>query len=430
MSKRGIIISSILILGVSTILILWQPLGVFADTVDDLRQKINSRESSIQQLEQEITEYENQLEDISQQKQTLQSTIQGLNVSESKLEADLAVTQNEIDATNLAIEKLRVEIKEHRSKIEQNNDVLANTMRDMHEMEDSSLVEVVLTNNTLSSFWNNINNLQRLQEVVRVRVQELEQLKRELEAKVTERRKQRDELVALTNELQDRKQVIENTKQEKNQLLAQTENKESTYEEVLAEKRRKKESFEQELRQFESQLQIAIDPGRLPQEGANVLSYPLDSIRVTQYFGNTPFAQKGSYNGKGHNGMDFAASRGTAVHAAAAGTVVDTGNTDLTCDGASYGKWVLVEHEMGLTTLYAHLSVISVSPGDAVSREQTIGYSGNTGYSTGPHLHFTVYASQGVKVDQLESNVCGKDYTLPLAPLDAYLNPLNYLPEL
>ena len=108
--------------------------------------------------------------------------------------------------------------------------------------------------------------------------------------------------------------------------------------------------------------------------------------------------------------------------------MIGAGDTDKTCQGASYGKWILIEHDNGLSTLYAHLSLIKVSEGQIVTTSQLIGYTGNTGYSTGPHLHFTVYASQGVKVGSLKSKVAGcGTYYLPLASPNSYLNPLNYL---
>ncbi|MDQ3014888.1 MAG: M23 family metallopeptidase, partial [bacterium] len=132
-------------------------------------------------------------------------------------------------------------------------------------------------------------------------------------------------------------------------------------------------------------------------------------------------------NGSGHNGIDLGVPIGTAIKSAGVGEVVASGDTDTVCPRASYGKWVLIKHSNGLSTLYAHLSLIKVSAGQAVESGSIIGYSGNTGYSTGPHLHFTVYASQGVQVVNRPSQACGGTYTMPVADLKAYLNPLSYL---
>lgn len=129
----------------------------------------------------------------------------------------------------------------------------------------------------------------------------------------------------------------------------------------------------------------------------------------------------------GHNGTDIGVSIGTPIYAADAGVVLGTGNTDLTCPGASYGKWVFIQHPNGLSTIYAHLSLIKSEAGETVTRGELIGYSGATGYVTGPHLHFGVYASQGVKIMTMQSKVCGTTYTMPIADFKAYLNPLLYL---
>jgi murein DD-endopeptidase MepM/ murein hydrolase activator NlpD len=129
----------------------------------------------------------------------------------------------------------------------------------------------------------------------------------------------------------------------------------------------------------------------------------------------------------GHNGIDLAASVGTSIKAALSGTVQGTGNTDAACAGASYGKWILIRHANGLSTLYAHLSSIQVSSGQSVSTGDLIGLSGNTGYSTGPHLHFAVYASKAVSIISRESKACGTTMTLPVSPQNGYLNPLSFL---
>lgn len=85
-----------------------------------------------------------------------------------------------------------------------------------------------------------------------------------------------------------------------------------------------------------------------------------------------------------HHGIDIAVPEGTPVRATARGTVRFVGNTD------GYGLRVEIDHGNGITTLYAHLNAVDVVPGQRVERGQVIGRSGNTGASTGPHLHYEV----------------------------------------
>ncbi len=89
----------------------------------------------------------------------------------------------------------------------------------------------------------------------------------------------------------------------------------------------------------------------------------------------------------GHNGVDFHASKGTAVVAAAAGTVIISRSSGW---NGGYGQYVVIKHANGTQTLYAHLSGNTVSEGQEVYQGQLIGYSGATGKSFGPHLHFEV----------------------------------------
>ncbi len=85
-----------------------------------------------------------------------------------------------------------------------------------------------------------------------------------------------------------------------------------------------------------------------------------------------------------HAGIDMGAPIGTTVRAADAGTVLIAGSA------GGYGTLVVVGHGGGLSTAYAHMSAISVSPGQSVGRGEKVGEVGNEGNSTGPHLHFEV----------------------------------------
>jgi LysM repeat protein len=90
----------------------------------------------------------------------------------------------------------------------------------------------------------------------------------------------------------------------------------------------------------------------------------------------------------GWNAVDLGAARGTPIHAAADGMVIVARNNGAWNGG--YGNYVVITHDNGTQTLYAHMSHSIVSPGQPVSSGQIIGYVGSTGESTGPHLHFEV----------------------------------------
>ncbi len=96
-----------------------------------------------------------------------------------------------------------------------------------------------------------------------------------------------------------------------------------------------------------------------------------------------------------HNGIDLANNVGTAIRAAAAGRVVH-----IESQIGNYGRFVIVRHPDGFQTLYAHLDEFSVRTGEYVSRGEALGTMGNTGRSTGPHLHFSVIRN-GTFVDPL-----------------------------
>jgi murein DD-endopeptidase MepM/ murein hydrolase activator NlpD len=98
--------------------------------------------------------------------------------------------------------------------------------------------------------------------------------------------------------------------------------------------------------------------------------------------------------GRMHEGIDIAASSGTPVHAAAAGTVIHAGWL------GGYGNLVVVDHGNGLSTAYAHASAILVAVGQHVAQGETVSLVGSTGNSTGPHLHFEVRVN-GSAVDPL-----------------------------
>lgn len=398
-----------------------------------IQTQIDNTGSKIEQLRSEIAKLQGDLDTTSKQKQTLQTAVKSLDLNIQKLTKSITLTNAQISQKDLEIKKLSGNITTTSGRISLIQSQVAASLRQLDVIDTEPIaITVAFSSKTISSFFDEIENLSTLSAELEKKVTQLLSFRTNLQSAKISTESKRKELAALKQNLNQQKQGLVIARETQNQLLKDTKNKESNYQDLIAQKKIQEEQFEQDLLNFEAQLKLTVNQRLLPISGSGVLAWPVDGPVVTQYFGNTPFATKNPsiYNGRGHTGIDLRASPGTPIRAARGGIVMGIGNTDLTCPRASYGKWIFIEHDNGLSTIYAHLSVMLVSQGQQVTTGQVIAYSGTTGYATGPHLHFGVYATEGSKVASWasRSSACkGKLYTTPVASLGAYLNPLSYL---
>ena len=398
----------------------------YAQTAQELNEKINQKNADIDKLEKEIKLYQTEIDDLGKQKNSLNVSLKQLDLTQKKLVADIAVTQNKIDKTNFKIEELNLEIDNKGDIISNNIEAISLSIRKMNELEQNDVLATILSENDFTIIWNDIDNMATVSDKIRETIINLKQVRNDLEDTRKETTDAKNELLALKSKLADQKKIVDQNTAEKKKLLTQTKNSEASYQKLLENRLAKKDAFEKELEAYESQLKYILDPSSLPGKGA--LSWPLDDIYITQLFGVTKDSKR-LYASGSHSGVDFRASVGTPVKAVADGIVLGTGNTDIACPYASFGKFIFIKHNNGLSTTYGHLSLIKVSKGDKVERGDVIGYSGNTGHTTGPHLHLTVYASEAAKMETRPSKACeGRFYTMPIAPTNAYLDPMYYLP--
>ncbi|MES3031918.1 MAG: peptidoglycan DD-metalloendopeptidase family protein [Patescibacteria group bacterium] len=398
----------------------------YSQTASDLKNQISQKNTDIENLEKEIAAFQAQLDTLGQQKSSLNKSIQELDLTRKKLTTDIAVTQKKIDKTNLTIEGLSSDINDKEDSIENNKESIALGIKNTDEYEGTSIVGTLLSKSDFTTLWNDLDNIVTVRESIREDILQLRQLKGDLEDTRKTTVDAKNELVALKSRLADQQKIIVQNTNEKNLLLKQTKNNEANYQKLLTDRIAQRDAFEKELRDYEAKLQFILDPSKLPSSG--VLSWPLEKIFVTQLFGKTVDSKR-LYASGSHSGVDFRASVGTPVMAMADGAVEGVGDTDLTCRGASFGKFVFIKYSNGLSSTFGHLSLIKASEGQKVKRGQVVGYTGNTGHTTGPHLHISLYASQAVKMESKPSAACGgRIYRLPVAAVNAYLDALYYLP--
>lgn len=410
---------------------------VFAQSeVEKLRDQIEDRGSRLAEIEAEIAKFEADLKVVGAEKKTLQSAINQLELERKKVNAEISKTENLITSTDLEINKLILEISRTEKEIAKAEETISTIIRAEYVAGDSTLLELLLRNERLSDFWSTLEAHENIRDTIQLKASDLSTFKDLLNEQRTENEKRRSKLTGLKDQYSEQNEVLVNNKAEQADLLEVTKSEEQNYQQLLSSQKAAQEKILKELREFESKLQFFLDPTTIPSPGTAVFSWPLLNIVITQYFGGTEFAARNAsvYGGRAyHPGVDMGAPRGTPILAPLTGTVRATGNTDAVPGCYSWGKWTLIDHANGLSTLYAHQDVLGVEAGQKVNTGDVIGYVGNTGFSTGPHLHFTVYAKDGVNVRRFNEiktvTSCGPA-TTPVAATDAYIDPMLYLPPL
>ena len=193
-----------------------------------------------------------------------------------------------------------------------------------------------------------------------------------------------EEQTALQKQLKERSDLATKKKKE-------FEADEAIKSELLKAKEKELSDMEAEIKRLYEESK-KNNGGSAPEYKGGPFAMPLKSgtYRISSGFKNriSPITGKAEK----HNGLDMAAPAGTPIYAVAPGTVIDSRYS------SSWGNVIQIDHGGGIVTLYAHCSARLVSKGQTVAAGDTIGKVGTTGWSTGNHLHFTVYKN-GVAVD-------------------------------
>lgn len=382
--------------------------------ITDLEKKIEENERILEELKKQAKEQEQELFKKQKEVNSLQGQLNNFNSDASQLEAKIRIKEQEINFLQLSIRKINLEITAKETEMENIKAQMTALLQDIYKNDEESIIELLFKYEQLSGFFNQVQARKDLQEGIITKLNNLNKLKEELEISkinLQERIKifEEDKII-----LRDQKIILDQRRISQKELVKNTKAQEFKYQELLSNIRQQQEETQVEIFNFEQQLRQKLDPNAIPEKG-KLFSWPAEGL-LTQGYGCTSFAKNSKYYPTCfHNGVDIAATTGTPVYSAADGIVLDTSDAP-----TAYGKWITIQHPVGLVTLYGHLSLQKVSAGQEVKRGELIGYMGSTGLSTGSHVHFTVFVSTEYFVKP--SKYSG------MIPYGATLNPFDYLP--
>lgn len=383
------------------------------------KEAIVKKNQEFADLQKKINETQVGLDQVSSQKQTLSQQVKKVEQTIKQLDYSVKANQVAIEKYGLEIDSLEIKTEELRQKIAYKQEVVRKLLRDLDQTESDDIVIPLLRNGSLSDFLSEIEIIRQARAGVENDVKDLNQYEAELLERMEEIDEKKQSVQTETEKAKARREIAKQEKASQDELLSITKNKEKNYQNILQQLYEQQLKIAEEIEAEEAKLRKDINPDEIPKARRGVLGWPV-SGKTTQGYGATAFAKNG-YRGKWHNGIDIGVPTGTEIVSPEDGVVVATGDQDKYCRKGAYGKFIVIRHNNNLTTLFGHLSKIGmgITAGKEVKRGELIGYVGSTGYSTGSHLHFTVYDSKTFSIGASRS--CG-----PM-PSGGDLNPLQYL---
>jgi murein DD-endopeptidase MepM/ murein hydrolase activator NlpD len=363
--------------------------------------------SKVEECAKKKETYEKMIELKQKQQATLGVQINSLVGEIQNVEGDISETEKNIADINDTITELVRKINQQEESIAIQKKMLSGMIRVYYDFNQRNVISLVLDKKGFSGTNRDRDYLAQASTKVKDILANIKSLKISTEKNKNELEEKRGAVVNEKNELEEKNSYLEKAKLQKRNLLVQAQGDEQKYQELL-------DTIENEI--YELEAKKIANLNNLPPAKGGYFDYPVGSVRITQGYGMTSYAKAGAYGGKPHNGIDFGISY-ASIFTAEDGKVIGSGDNGK----YAYGKWIAIDHGDGLVTLYGHLSKKDVSKGDKVKKGEKIGTSGNTGNSTGPHLHFSVFDKD--TFETTESKIVDGLYI----PTGASVNPMRYL---
>lgn len=365
-------------------------------SVDDLNKQIDQQRSKIEELTKKIEEYKNSINSNRQQALSLKNQISIIDNQIGKTDLELQLKEEEAKELQLKIDQTNSLIKEIENQTDLEKDKLGQIIRLMSRYDDQDYLAILLANESFSNFFDQVKYSADLQKNLQKTVNKLKESKEKFNEENKKLAVEKESLSEILNKLESTKDILGRQKGDKNKLVTATQKSEKKFQLLVDDLKKEQAAANAQVASLEKKLREALakkgDKEKFNSLSNAVLVWPTTSRRITATFYDPTYPYRNLFE---HSGIDLGIPQGTPVKAAEAGYVAK-----VALGTKWYGNYIMIIHGGNITTLYAHLKSVNVAQDQYIGRGELIGYSGNTGFSSGPHLHFEVRAN-GIPVNPL-----------------------------
>jgi len=375
----------------------------FSSELSSKKKELNNVNSQLNQTRQKIKQAKTQEAHLVSEIKSVDDRIMAAQKDFDKFDAELKQVRLQRGATERQLEALQVELwntqqdlDRTEAKLLDQKTLLNNRVESIYKRGKSGYLDVILNSSDFTNFLNRLRFLEYIvaQDVDIVgRIEEtkalIEDKKHEVEQNKSAVNSERIKLVSeeqhvkeLTEAQLAKKRALEAEVNKKQALLSEIKENRAAYELAEDQLLESSASLVSKIKELERRANRGGSSARPAGfQNGDGFAWPT-SGSVTSPFGMRKHPILGVM--RMHTGIDIGAPHGQSVISVQSGTVIQAGWIK------GYGQTVIISHGDGISSLYAHLSSISVSEGESVSKGATIGRIGSTGLSTGPHLHFEI----------------------------------------
>ena len=347
----------------ASLLCMAKPVPTYADSLSDQLQEARDAQA----------ELEKQIEAIQSDKSKALEEKALLDRQNDKLRSEISLLQQQSDETQTRITELT-------QKEQEQYELFCRQVREEEERGTVSYWSVLFKASSFTDLLSRMDFVNEVMDYDRQVISDLQTTRQQLTEDKAALEQQKSEMESSQTKLQQQVDAAST-------LIREYEETEAGHQAMLDEAAEDEARIQALIRQQQSGGSSGGSGSSGSNSGVDGYIWPTNNTRVV----TSPYGERWCpFHGyESHNGADIDAARGSAVLAAKSGRVIQAGWN------GGYGISVMIAHDDGITTLYGHMDGCSVSVGQTVSQGETIGICGNTGNSSGAHIHYTMYKNGG-----------------------------------